>query len=176
MSGDAANAQECGPLLPPLPPLSSPDAPPVPALPAASHADPLETPPNPRRSSRADPLDPATRHAAQMMPLLLAQQTQATLSTAPSAPIDAQARASIEAILPDLVRKIAWSGDGKRGSMRMELGAGALAGATVVVHADDGRVRVELDAPAGTDVDAWREKLGQRLAMRGVAVDELIVA
>ena len=59
--------------------------------------------------------------------------------------------------------------------MRIELGAGALAGATVVVHADDGRVRVKLDAPAGAELDAWRTRLGQRLALRGVAVDELIV-
>jgi len=110
-----------------------------------------------------------------MMPLILAQETQAGASAAASAPVDAQARASLEAILPDLVRKVAWSGDGKRGSMRMELGAGALAGATVVVHADDGRVKVQLDTPAGTDLDAWRSRLGQRLAMRGVEVDELIV-
>jgi hypothetical protein len=81
----------------------------------------------------------------------------------------------MESMLPELVRKIAWAGDGKKGSMRLELGAGALAGGTLVVHADDGRVRVELNAPAGTDVAAWKARLHERLERRGVAVDEVIV-
>ena len=50
---------------------------------------------------------------------------------------------------PDMVKKIAWAGDGKRGSMRLELGAGALAGGTLLVQAEEGRVRVELNAPPG---------------------------
>jgi hypothetical protein len=78
-------------------------------------------------------------------------------------------------VLPELVRRIAWSGDGKRGSIRLEFGAGALSGGTLVVHADDGRVRVELEAPAGADVTAWRARLEERLASRGVVVEELTV-
>jgi hypothetical protein len=84
-------------------------------------------------------------------------------------------RTSLETILPELVRKVAWSGDGRRGTMRLELGAGSLAGGTLVVHADDGRVRVELDAPSGTDVGAWKARLEERLAQRGVDVDEVDV-
>jgi hypothetical protein len=130
------------------------------------------------RPVRADPLDPATRHAAQLGPLDLPPPVQnaapAAMHAAPPA-TDAPARASLEMLLPDLVRKIAWSGDGRRGSMRLELGAGSLAGGTLVVHADGGRVRVELDAPAGTDVDAWAASLNERLARRGVVVDELVV-
>jgi hypothetical protein len=81
----------------------------------------------------------------------------------------------MEALLPELVRKVAWTGDGKRGSMRLELGAGSLAGGTLTVHADAGRVRVELDAPTGTDVAAWKAKLEERLERRGVAVEEVTV-
>jgi hypothetical protein len=81
----------------------------------------------------------------------------------------------METVLPELVRRIAWAGDGRRGSMRLEFGSGALTGGTLVVHAEEGRVRVELDAPPGTDLAAWRARLEERLASRGVVVDELSV-
>jgi hypothetical protein len=133
----------------------------------------------PQRSrARPDPLDPAARHAAQMGPLFT-PPPGATSSSGPStgtAPAEAQTHASMESMLPEMVRKIAWSGDGKRGSMRLELGAGALAGGTLVVHADEGRVRVELNAPTGTDVDAWKTRLEERLERRGVEVDEVVVS
>ena len=57
----------------------------------------------------------------------------------------------------------------------MELGAGALAGATVTVHADDGRVRVEIAAPPGANPEEWRARIGERLAARGLAVEHVIV-
>ncbi len=57
--------------------------------------------------------------------------------------------ASLEEILPALVRRIAWSGDARRGTVRIELGSGALAGATLLVAADDGRVQVTLSGRAG---------------------------
>jgi len=120
-----------------------------------------------------DPLDPASRHAAQLAPVI-PSSTQPTASAA-GAITEARARVSLESILPDLVRKVAWAGDGRKGSMRLELGAGALAGSTLVVHAEDGRVRIELDAPSGTDVAAWKARLSARLETRGVAVDELTV-
>jgi hypothetical protein len=88
---------------------------------------------------------------------------------------EVKARASLEELLPALVRRIAWSGDARRGAVRMELGAGELAGATVTVHADDGRLRVELAAPPGADREAWGERLRARLEARGLAVDEVVV-
>jgi hypothetical protein len=93
----------------------------------------------------------------------------------PDAPVQASARASLEEVLPALVRRIAWSGDGKRGTLRLEFGEGALAGGTLLVHADDGRVRVELQAPPGTDTTAWKERIASRLTKRGVNLDELVV-
>ncbi len=85
------------------------------------------------------------------------------------------ARTSLEDLLPLLVRKVAWAGDGKRGTVRMELSAGALAGATLVVHADHGHVRVELDAPAHVNAAEWRARIHERLTQRGLLVDAIDV-
>ena len=84
---------------------------------------------------------------------------------------EARPRASFEDLLPALVRKVAWSGDSRRGSIRLELGAGALAGGTLLVHADDGQVRVRLSVPAGVDLDGWRERIAGRLAALGLSVE-----
>lgn len=98
-----------------------------------------------------------------------------------TAPIDApaaaavRARSSLEELLPLLVRRIAWSGDARRGTVRLELGAGALAGATLVIHSDDDRVRVHLSAPPGADLEAWTDRIARRLAARGIDVDEVRV-
>lgn len=83
---------------------------------------------------------------------------------------------SVEELWPALVRKAAWSGDSRRGAVRLELGAGALAGATVLVQSDDGRVRVQLSAPAGIDLDAWRARIASRLAARGLDVEGIDIA
>jgi hypothetical protein len=55
--------------------------------------------------------------------------------------------------------------------VRLEIGAGELAGGTLLVQVDDGRVRVRLIAPPGVDVAAWRGRITDRLAARGLAVD-----
>lgn len=117
----------------------------------------------------AGSLDPAARHAAQLAPPAMAGGAVEAAGGAP----EVHARASLEHLLPALVKKVAWAGDGKRGSVRMELGAGALAGATVMVHADGGRVRVEIDAPAGADRDAWKARIAGRLAASGLDVEHV---
>jgi hypothetical protein len=94
---------------------------------------------------------------------------------APPIAADANARASLEDIVPMLVRKIAWFGDGRRGSVRVELAAGELAGATLLVHAHDGRVNVELCAVSDVDTEGWRTRIAERLAARGIAVDGIEV-
>ncbi len=125
-----------------------------------------------------DPLDPMTRWSAQSAPPPTA--TPSIVPPAPSPSIDpsspiAVARTSLEDLLPSLVRKVAWSGDGRRGTVRMELGAGALAGATLLIHADDGRVRVELDAPSHVNAAEWRTRIHDRLTRRGLLVDSIDV-
>lgn len=100
---------------------------------------------------------------------------QAVTGTQAAASPSVRAAASLEDLLPALVRRIAWSGDGQRGSVRLELGAGELAGGTLLVHADAGRVSVHLDVPPGADPGVWQRRLQERLALRGVATDAVEV-
>ncbi len=122
--------------------------------------------------ARFDPLDPATRHAAQLGPPQLpsAAQPVAVQPAVQEAELAPRARVSMEELLPQLVRRIAWAGDRRRGSVQLELGAGRHAGTVVTVHADDGRVRVELD---GRDVDELRSKIRARLERHGLAVESV---
>ena len=76
----------------------------------------------------------------------------------------------MEELLPQLVKRIAWAGDRRRGSVQLELGAGRHAGTVVTVHADDGRVRVELD---GANADELRSKIRARLERQGLAVESV---
>jgi hypothetical protein len=85
------------------------------------------------------------------------------------------AAASLEELIPALVRRIAWAGDRHRGSVRLELGAGELAGAMLLVHADSGRVQVQMSAPPGTDTVAWRQRISERIAARGIAIESVEV-
>ena len=96
-------------------------------------------------------------------------------SPAVPAAAPAPAAASLEELLPALVRRIAWAGDRHRGSVRLVLGAGELAGATLLVHADGGRVQVQMSTPAGVDTAAWRRRITLRLAARGIPTDSVEV-
>jgi hypothetical protein len=87
--------------------------------------------------------------------------------------VASRARVSIEELLPQLVRRIAWGGDRRKGTVQMELGAGPHAGTTVTVHADHGRVRVEVDSAGGRggDIEALRSRIDARLKRRGLEVE-----
>jgi len=129
--------------------------------------------PSPR--PRLDPLDSATRQVAHLAPPGAAGPPEATARLPDDAPVEARTHASLEEVLPAIVRRIAWAGDGRRGSLRLEFGAGALAGGTLIVHADDGRVKVELRAPSGADAIAWRDRIAARLEEKSLQVDEIVV-
>jgi hypothetical protein len=132
-----------------------------------------------------DPLDPMSRHHASLgppealfapsAPALALQSPLAFHPIPPTEVATARAASSLEELLPQLVRRVAWSGDGRRGSMRMEIGAGHLAGSTLLVHAEDGRVRVELDIPPDVDASGWQDRIRQRLEARGIAADSVEV-
>jgi hypothetical protein len=114
-----------------------------------------------REAPRAE-LDPLIRQTAQ-----LAAPENPVARAAP----DVAARVSMDELLPQLVRRIAWAGDRRRGSVQLELGSGAVHDGTVItVHADDGRVRVELGGPGA---DALRERIGERLRARGIDVESV---
>lgn len=90
-------------------------------------------------------------------------------------PVTAAARVSMEQVLDQLVRKIAWSGNSRSGAMRIELGAGALAGATLLVQSEGAELRVKLELPPGADAANWRDRLERRLSARGLQLAELEV-
>ena len=89
-------------------------------------------------------------------PLLVAQ---------PALPV----RDDLQNLLTGLARRAAWGGDRRRGSARIELSEGALAGATLVVHTDQRNVSVELELPPGTAAHGWQERIAERLEARGFA-------
>jgi hypothetical protein len=134
------------------------------------------------RRSEDDALDPIHRRQAALAPppenasAWVPTLAAARLDTPASATADVHTRVSMEELLSSLVRKIAWSGDGRRGTVRIELGAGALAGGVLVIHADEGRVRVQLSAPSGVDASAWADRIRSRLAARQIHVEHVEVA
>jgi hypothetical protein len=129
-----------------------------------------------------DPLDPMNRRAYELGAPTAVGQPAPQQHIAVEASRDAggapevRARASLEELLPALVRRIAWAGNGAKGSVRMELGRGALAGATVLVHAEQGRVRVEVSAPGDADASEWRRRIDARLRERGLDVESVEVS
>lgn len=147
--------------------------------PTAPHAPPK------RASGRDEPreddvLDPVARHAAQLAPpAILALPAPPSLMPAavadPGGAPALRAMTSLEEILPQLVRRLSMTGDGRRGAVRVEIGTGALAGSTLLVSAEDGRLRVELSAPSTVDAASWRDRIASRLAARGLVVDEVLV-
>ena len=125
-----------------------------------------------RHAHGGDDLDPVARQAAQLAP---PQTTMAPVEREAAAAAQTNARVSLEELVPQLVKKIAWSGDAQRGTVRMELGAGDLAGGTLTVSAENGRVSVHVAAPPGTDANEWKSRIANRLAARGIAVDTVHV-
>jgi hypothetical protein len=118
-----------------------------------------------RRHDPLDPVDPAMRVTAQLGP-----PAGLGLGT-PGEAAPQVARVSMESLVPELVRRIAWAGDRRRGTVQLELGAGPHAGTVVTVHSDEGRVRVDLHG--GADVDALRDRIDARLRGRGLDVESV---
>jgi hypothetical protein len=118
-----------------------------------------------------DPTDPLARNPALTLPSVPAPQAPAARDPAADG---LRARMSMEELVPALVRRIAWTGDKHRGTVRLELGAGAWAGTTLLVHADAGRLRVEVSgAGDGPALDALRRRLDARLRAQGLDVESV---
>jgi hypothetical protein len=77
-------------------------------------------------------------------------------------------REDLQNLIAGLARRVAWGGDRRKASARIELSEGALAGATLVVHAEHRSVTVELELPVGFALAGdWQERIRERLEGRG---------
>jgi hypothetical protein len=132
--------------------------------------------PSPRGAADDDDALSLLRQAARLAPPVpIAVGAPAAAAPVAAPVLDGAVRALLPELMASLVRRIAWGGDARRGSVRIELSGGALAGATLVVHAEGGRVQVELDTPPGADVSRWTERLALCLDARGIDVASLDV-
>lgn len=140
-------------------------------------AEPAATAPNRRRGAAAEPgsgSEPAAPEALAREPLArqLATPMANRAPGEPPAALPAGPPVAEVLALEQLLRRLSWGGNGRRGSARIELAAGELAGATVLVQADDGLVSFELDAPPGVNELAWRRRMVERLRARGLDVQD----
>jgi 4-aminobutyrate aminotransferase-like enzyme len=94
---------------------------------------------------------------------------------AASNPSVTAAGGALDAVLAsEVLQRVAWGGDRRRGVARLELG-GDLAGAVVVVRGEGREVALELTLPRGGTAGELPERLAARLAARGLVVRELVV-
>jgi hypothetical protein len=105
---------------------------------------------------------------------LMAVHPGITPGVAPAAALAAPAglplREDLQNLLTGLARRVAWGGDRRKGSARIELSEGVLAGATLVVHTDQRSVCVEIELPGGTSAgQGLQQRLLERLEGRGFA-------
>ncbi len=119
-------------------------------------------------------LDPVARALAHGNPFPMGQIAPQP-GPVPTSASHGCAVASVERVFAELVRRVAWSGDGRRGSVRIEIGAGSLAGAVLLVQADSGAVEVSIQLPSGSDPGVWRNRIAKRLEKRGLQVSSLEV-
>jgi len=75
----------------------------------------------------------------------------------------------------ETIRRIAWGGDRRRGTARVELGGGVFEGACLQVHANGASLRIELTAPPGVDASRLAERIEARLAKRGLQLESLAI-
>jgi hypothetical protein len=79
-------------------------------------------------------------------------------------------REELQNLLTGLARRVAWGGDRRKGTARIELSEGALAGATLVVHTEQRSVSVEIELPGGSNAgQGLEQRILDRLEGRGFA-------
>lgn len=77
--------------------------------------------------------------------------------------------ASEVVLIEEVVRRISWGGDRRRGAARIELG-GALTGTTIVVHGEGREVALDIELAPGAEAGSLPARLAARLAARGLEV------
>jgi len=77
-------------------------------------------------------------------------------------------REDLQNLITGLARRVAWGGDRRKGSARIELSVGPLAGSTLIVHAEQRLVTVELELAPGASLGGeWQQRIVERLSARG---------
>jgi hypothetical protein len=130
-----------------------------------------------RRDPERDdaPPSPLPTDAPLLDPLVCALSHPRTIEPVTIAAPPSTVELPVEALLERLVRRVAVGGTGRRGTARLELGAGGLDGTTVTIHADDsGEVSVEVELGPGARGD-WHEGLKEKLERRGLTVKSVEV-
>lgn len=103
--------------------------------------------------------------AVNCVPSGIVQQDPAS----PATPMTSLMPEDLQSLVTGLARRVAWGGDRRRGSARIELSEGILAGATLVVHTERRTVSVELELPPGAVDHGWQQRITSRLERRGFA-------
>ena len=142
-----------------------------------TEAAPCDAEASPRRHSDGDG-EPELRPPAEAVldplfcQLALNQGPTSLVQPNPAAcpaPATLPLREDLQNLLTGLARRTAWGGDRRKGSARIELSVGSLAGATLVVHTEQRSVRVELELPPGLAAPGWQQRITERLEARGFA-------
>ena len=141
------------------------------SLPSEDRDDGARSAPDDTAVGRDATLDPML----QVLGALAPRAAPSTMRAKPELAAQPDVRTPVEQLMARLVRRVAWSGNGRTGAARLELGAGELEGATLIIQADEGVVRVALDLPPGVDRAAWKKRISGRLAMRGIQVETVDV-
>jgi hypothetical protein len=108
------------------------------------------------KPTEADILDPTTRITASLAPPI------PSAIAGPTEQVTQRARVSLEELVPQVVKRIAWGGDRTKGSVHLEL----VSGEKVTVHAEGRRVRVEVEG--NEDLE---RRIGSRLRAAGIEVE-----
>lgn len=106
--------------------------------------------------TEADLLDPTTRITAHLAAPIAPSQLASVENVA------GRARVSLEELVPQVLRRIAWGGDRTKGSVHLELHSGE----KVTVHAEGRRVRLEVEGNADLE-----RRIGSRLRAAGIEVE-----
>ncbi|HEY3500349.1 MAG TPA: hypothetical protein VGK73_36910 [Polyangiaceae bacterium] len=98
--------------------------------------------------------------AAAGFPVQAAAPTQREVAPAVWAP---------PALVEEVVRRVSWGGDRRRGVARIELG-GAFEGTLITVEGEGREVSVELTLPRGSELDGLPGRIAERLSRRGLTL------
>ena len=118
----------------------------------------------PAFSDEQTALDPLSRSLWSLAP-----PDQRIIEHAPAtAPLPGALATTLDDILARMVTRFALSGDKRRGTSHLVVGAGELAGGSITLEAEGKAVHVRIDAPPGVDARAFGESIRARLEAKGL--------